>query len=486
MSKKIKKVLSLYTKMPVQAKASFWYAVSNVTLKAISLLVTPIFTRLMTTEQYGYYSVYQSWYETILIIGSLSLASDVAYNMLTKEDGDRYKIMAALQGLSTVTTATLFILYLINISFWNSVLGLGTVVVIAMFLNILLEPAYRYWLIEQRYDYKYKGVVAMTLVLATVTPIIGIVSVSQTPYKAEARILSFVLVHGLIGLAFYIYNWRKGKIFFHAKYWLFALRFNLPLIPHYLSAVILHQADRIIIAQMVGKGAAAIYSIAYVVSFMMNIITSAIRNAFLPYTYQSLKGEDYQKLKSNTRFLIIFAAGLCLVTVFFAPELIAIFASKEYADAVWVVPPVAISVFFVFVYNIFINVELYYEKTKATMSVTVVAAIVNIVLNYFFIARWGYFAAGYVTLFCYIGMSVAHFFVYRSIIRKEIPEISDVYDIKSIVVLSIVLLLIMLGMLFIYRNIWIRYGTLIVLLVVVFLKRKMIIAQLCEMRVQQD
>jgi len=352
----------------------------------------------------------------------------------------------------------------------------------AMFLNILFDPPYRYWLIEQRYDYKYKGVVIVTLLMAVVTPILGIISVLHTPHKAEARILSFVFVQVAIGLVFYIYNWKKGRVFFHAKYWSFAIRFNLPLIPHYLSVIILHQADRIIIAQMVGREEAAIYSIAYTLSLMMNIITGAIRNAFLPYTYQSLKKGDYQKLKSNSSFLIIFVGGLYVLTMFLVPELIGIFAAKEYADAIWIVPPIAVSGFLIFVYNIFVNVELYYEKTKATMSVTVVAAMANVGLNYIFIARYGYFAAGYTTLFCYIAVAIAHFFIYRRIIRKEIPEIEDVYDIKRIVITSITILLVMMGMLFAYRDDWLRYSVLAILMMVIFLKRKRIIAKIQEIR----
>ena len=482
MNRKTEKITALYTKMPLQAKASFWYTISNVMLKGIALFVTPIFTRIMTPEQYGYYSVYQSWYEIILIVGSLSLAGDVAYNMLTKNNDDKYKIMAALQGLSTVATAALFVLYLVNISFWNSVLGLSTIVVLAMFLHILFEPSYRYWLIEQRYDYKYKGIVIITISMALVTPILGIISVMHTPHKAEARILSFVFVHVAIGMFFYIYNWKKGRIFFHAKYWAFALRFNIPLLPHYLSAIILHQADRIIIAQIVGRREAAIYSIAYTLSLMMNIITGAIRNSFLPYTYQSLQKGDYQKLKSNTRFIIIFVGGLYVLTMFLSPEIIRVFATKEYANAIWIVPPIAASGFLIFVYNIFVNVELYYERTKATMSVTVAAAIANVGLNYIFIGRYGYLAAGYTTLFCYIFVVIAHFFVYRRIIRKEIPEVDDVYEVKSIAGVSIAMLVIMGGMLFVYRNDWLRYGILAILILALFLKRKMLIAKMQEIR----
>ena len=53
-----------------------------------------------------------------------------------------------------------------------------------------------------------------------------------------------------------------------------------------------------------------------------------------------------------------------LMLIIFAPELLKIIASKEYGEAVYVIPPVAMSTFFTFMYNIFANVEFFYEEKK--------------------------------------------------------------------------------------------------------------------------
>ena len=50
--------------------------------------------------------------------------------------------------------------------------------------------------------------------------------------------------------------------------------------------------------------------------------------------------------------------------VFFVPELVKIFGSEEYYSAIYVVPPVAASVYFIFLYNIFAIPQMYYEKQK--------------------------------------------------------------------------------------------------------------------------
>ena len=49
------------------AKAGIAYTVGNVLLKGIAFLTLPIFSRILTTEEFGFYNLYVS-YETILTI----------------------------------------------------------------------------------------------------------------------------------------------------------------------------------------------------------------------------------------------------------------------------------------------------------------------------------------------------------------------------------------------------------------------------------
>ena len=101
------------------------------------------------------------------------------------------------------------------------------------------------------------------------------------------------------------------------------------------------------------------------------------------------------------------------------PEVISIFAPVEYYDAIWIVPPVACAVYFKFLYPLFSTVEFYYEKTGFVMIASCIAAGANIVLNYIFIRIYGYYAAGYTTLFCYILYSLAHYVFQRRVAAEH-------------------------------------------------------------------
>ena len=56
--------------------------------------------------------------------------------------------------------------------------------------------------------------------------------------KGIARILGNTAVYLCIGLIIYIYQLYKGKALYDKKYWTYALKFNIPLIPYYLSQMI--------------------------------------------------------------------------------------------------------------------------------------------------------------------------------------------------------------------------------------------------------
>lgn len=481
MELKIKKIFFLYYKMSEPVKASLWFTFCSIMQKGIALLSTPIFTRLLTTEQFGIYSIYQSWYAIITIFATLNLYCGV-YNIgLTKFSHDQNRFTSSIQGLSTTITILLFGIYILNVDFWNNLLGLSFLFVISMFVESLFAPAFSFWAAKQRYDYKYKRLILITLIVAFGSPILGVICVLNTTYKAEARVLSYVLVQVCVGLIFYIHNSRKGKIFYDTRYWKFALAFNIPLIPHYLSTTILQQADRIMIASMIGNDKAAIYSVAYSISSMMLIITNAINNSFVPYTYKSIKSHDYKKIRKNSNGLIVLVGIACVLAMSFGPEIIKVFATTDYYEAIWIIPPVSASVYFLFLYPLFGNIEFYFEETKFIMYASCGGAVLNIVLNYLMIPVLGYIAAGYTTLVCYIIFSLAHYIFHKKVIKKHIPDV-EIYDIKFICIFSVVLLIAMIVMAISYNFILLRYGIIIIILITLLIKRKVILKIIKEVR----
>lgn len=449
----IGKIKENYNKLSIGIKASIWFMFCNIIQKGITMLTVPIFTRLLSTEEYGIYSVYQSWYSILTIITTLYLFGGVYNKGMVKYEHQRDYFTGVIQGISCVATLLFFGLYLVNIKFWTGIFELEPFYMIVMFGQMFFSPAYMYWSARQRFEYKYKALFVVTCLMAVLSPMLGIVLVLILKQRAKALVFSFGIVQMIIGFYFLCQNWIKGKKIVDIKIWRYALAFNLPLIPHYLSQIVLNQADRIMISRMIGSGEAAIYSVAYNVSLIMSLFTNAINSAFVPSLYNCLKNKNYVSARKNGNYVILITAILTAIAMLFGPELIKIFAPPSYYNAKWIIPPVSLAVYFTMVYALFVNIEMYFEKTNYVMYASVIIAILNIVLNWIFIGKYGYLAAGYTTAVSYICFSIGHYLLYR-VINKRYLDNNSVVDTKLILLTSIALVIWMFIVLFMYRYFW--------------------------------
>ncbi|MTV91115.1 lipopolysaccharide biosynthesis protein, partial [Streptococcus pneumoniae] len=167
----MKKILNKYYSISTPVKASIWFTICNVLQKGISMITVPVFTRVLTTEQYGVYSVYQSWYSIIGVFATLNLYYGVFNNGMIKYEKDKNVFTSSMQGLTTTVTAIFLLIYLIGIDFWNSLLGLPTLLILVMFFDLFFTPAYSFWVARQRFEYKYRNLVFITFIIAIGSPI---------------------------------------------------------------------------------------------------------------------------------------------------------------------------------------------------------------------------------------------------------------------------------------------------------------------------
>lgn len=432
------KIFKIYKNMSVQVKAALWFTICSVLQKGISFITVPVFTRLLTSEQYGTYSLYMSWLQILSIITSLYLYYGVFNNAMVKFEDNRDEYISSMQGLTITITTIIFATILFLPDFWSRMLGLSTFVIVIMFLEMYVTPAFQFWAGKNRFEYKYRRLVGVSLSLSFLNPALGLVFVFLSEDRGTARISAAVLADCIVCGVILFFQFRRGKKFFVKEYWCYCLKLAIPLLPHYLSGMILNQGDRIMIDRMIGKSEVAFYSIAYSIGMLAQIVTSAVINSFTPWMYLKIKGKESDEIKGTINVLLLIvslaAAGLMLM----APELISIFGSKEYADAVYVIPPVVASVYFIFLYNLLAIPQFYYEKTQFLMISSIVAALLNIGLNYVFILKYGYYAAGYTTLVCYMLYSLGHYFVSTRMIKRQDINVRF-FDVSAILLISAVL-----------------------------------------------
>lgn len=470
----VKKILEKYKYLPVQMRASFWFLICVFLQKGISVITTPIFTRLLSTTEYGQYSVFNSWYSIVAVFATLNLHCGVYTQGLVKFDSEKKVYSSSLLGLMTTMVAIWTVIYVIFSDFWNGLFSLTTVQMLAMLSMIWASTAFNFWAVAQRVDFKYRTLVLVTIFISFAKPIIEIILVLRAEDKMTARILGLAIFELIVYTGFFFVQMGNGKKFFSMKFWKYALVFNIPLIPHYLSSTVLNSADRIMINGMIGSGEAGIYNLAYSISQVMIIFNATLMQTVEPWLYKKIHTKRVQDISKVAYPTFLMIAGVNIGLIAIAPEVVAFFAPSEYSAAIWIIPPVAMSVFFMFTYAFFAVFEFYYEKTKYITIATLLGAVTNVVLNYIFIRIFGYYAAGYTTLLCYMIYSGFHYIFMRKLCKEKLNNV-QVYDNKFL--LSIIGGFLVIGflLLFTYGNMLFRYGILIILLIVVILIKKKII-----------
>lgn len=467
----IDKAKTGYGRLPQAAKASIWFTIFNVFQKGLSFLTTPIFTRMMSTTQYGQVTMYHTWYALLATFTTLNLDVGAFNNGMMKYENRREQYISSMQGLTSVLTLLVFGVYLADKAFWDRVFGLPESAVLLMFGTLFFVPSSMFWSARQRYEYKYKALTVLLFTNAILTTVISVWVVKASEDKGMARIATLGIYNIVEYIVIYFYNFRAGKTVFNKEFWTFALRFNFPLIPHYLSIMLLGQADRIMIEHFCGKGDVAIYSLAYSISLLMNIVTTSINASLIPWMYQKMANGEMGRLRSVTSAISLMVAMISVIPALFAPEVIAIMAPTEYASAIWVVPPVSTAVFFTFLYQMYSNIEFYYEESAFSAAASMAAAVCNIVLNALFIPRFGFIAAGYTTMISYILLAAVHYAYMRHVVKKH-GGTGSCFDDRRTLALCLVYVVVVALLLLLYRNTAVRYGCIAGVVLVLIWKRR--------------
>ena len=152
------------------------------------------------------------------------------------------------------------------------------------------------------------------------------------------------------------------------------------------------------ITNMCGNESNALYSLAYNIAMIVNIIWGAMNNAYSPWLGEKLNSKEYKEIYKTQYIYIGIYAIIIIGAMLVGPELLLIFGGKSYLEAINFNPPVVLGCFFIAIYTLYVNIEIYEKKTIGMACATVIAAFFNLVTNAYFIPKFGYIAAAYTTL----------------------------------------------------------------------------------------
>ena len=382
--------------------------------------------------------------------------------MAMKDYSDRRdEYESSILTLTSIVAIVIALIYAIAPMFWQKMLGLPNALIILMLIGFLFAPARDFWLSRQRYEYKYKlagAVSVLTAIVATFASIFAVIFVSNRHFEETSLVRLFsnyIIIYG-VAAVIWIYILLKGKKFYCKEYWKMSLAISIPLIGYNIAGQVLNVSDRMMIGRLVNNSAVGIYGTLYTVSSLSLLVWQAINASFVPYLFQNIDKKEHN-IKQISNMLLEAYAVIAVLLTFFAPEIVKILATKEYYEAIYIMPSIAAGVFFTSYANLYSNIAVYYKESKYVMYPAIVAAILNLVLNYVFIKMFGYMAAAYTTLFSYIILAILQVIWSAKVCKENNNEINNIYDNKRMLLLAIVTTVVSLMAIPLYSNTFVRY-----------------------------
>lgn len=402
-------------------KAGIGYTVGNYLVKGISFLTIPIFARLLSPSDYGIFNTYLA-YESILYLF-------ICLAVHTCLKNGKYKYQESFSSFSSSCLLLIcinFVIWLLLVNILYPVIkiftGYSIWIVNILIFHCLASSVLIFYnsYISLNFEYRtYLFVSALNAIGNVVLSVLLIHFVFPSS-RYIGRVLGTFIPLAVISIYVFFYFFKKAKPSINRAYWNFALKFSLPLIPHGISQVILSQFDRIMITKMVGETESGIYSFGYTIFSIVQITGTSVDSAWEPWFYKKMHENDYAAIKEKSSIVIVLMALFMAGIMLLSPELLKILGTSAYKDSVYCVISLVAGGFFAFLYNFPAEIEYYFEKTKFIMAGTMAAAILNIVLNYIFIKKFGYIAAAYTTLATYFLYFIFHCFLAKKIFSENV------------------------------------------------------------------
>ena len=405
-------------------KAGTWYTICTFILKGLTFITTPIFSRLLSEDALGSYANYAAWVTIIASIATLDLYTSV--NLAHYEyEGDIYPFMSSILIFGSLVAGGFYAISLIFTDFVTDILGISEYMMHVMFIYFIVSPAISILHAKFRIflQYKYTLITSLLPAIFSVLTAVLMVVLAEDEGKLNARVTGYYGVWIAASLAIYVYVVVRGRCF-RIEYIRFAIPVAMPMIIHTLANTILSSSDRVMIKKMCGDRETAFYSIAYSCAMIVSVLWHSINQAWAPWCYEKMHRNEEADIGKVARPIILLFSGGVMMVILLAPELLFIMGGKKYAEAIYVVPPVMLGYVAQMLYTLYVNIEYYHKRQKQIMIGTMIAAVINIVLNLIFINMFGYVAAAYTTLAGYIAL----LFIHYSFVRKMGKQ--GIYDMR--------------------------------------------------------
>ena len=387
------------------------YLLADIFTKALGFISIPVYTRLLTTNDYGIFNVFLSYSTFFTVL--LSLNSYSAVGRFFYEDVDECEKAIFLGNSIIISYFFVFINSIIMLIFYRELSLISNLPPIVMLLVIpqcIFAISNSVFIQVNQTLKKSKTIAYANLSRSYLQFILAVLLILLLRKNNIEPYYGSILAMIILGFGYsfyYLYNLKK-RIQFRIDFQKikYILKFSIPLIPYSLSGVLLSQFDKMMINGYIGESDAGLYSFAFNIGMLLYVVIVALNNAWMPKYFEYMNSERYFEHDSDVFkiFNIIVICGIGLVL--YGEHIGFLLAPQSYYSALKLIPVIVTGYIFFAVFTLYGRNISFVRKTYFSSIVLIVASTVNIVLNWKLIPIFGYTASAYTTVVSYFVMSL--------------------------------------------------------------------------------
>jgi O-antigen/teichoic acid export membrane protein len=401
------------------SKSVVWQLAGKIFLQGIAFFTVPVFTRLLTPADFGYTALYTSWLSIFGLILGLQVHGSISNARIKYPLEEIYKYFSSIMTLAVISFLILLTLSIVFNQWLSKTLGLRNDLVILLVIHsfAVFIISFQITKLDQ-----FKKVEKSTFIsfiqsiLIIGTSLIAVLIAKNN--KAIFRLYGQAIPTILIGLPILIVIYFRGKKLWNTEYIRFCLTLTLPLIIHGIGHLIFTQSDRLMLQKIQDETTLGIYSVAYSLCNLLMVIYGALNTSWVPFYFDFKKQQNNKAIITHTKRYLKFFTLLCIGFLLLSFDVFKLMAPQEYWSGIKLIPLFVLSFYFGFLYLFPVNYEFYHCRTKLIPVATIVAAIINITLNYFFIPRYSMIGAAFSTFVAHVLLFVFHWITAKYIIRE--------------------------------------------------------------------
>ncbi len=399
------------------ARASISYTLAAALSKAAGLLFTPIFTRIMSAEDYGSFTLYISVLGICTVVCTSLTSGGAMYKGYSMFKDELRDFTAASLGLSAAAALPISLALIL---FRNTV-GLPPELIPFLFVQLICDSAISARLAEHRYLYSYAEAAILTALTSLGTPILSLLLMRA--FSGElARVLGLLTVSLLAAFPILTDGIRRGL--FKAKMWKFSARYSLPMLPNAIASSVIAQADKLFLAAYMGKEALASYAVAHSIGIGLTFITGSLGAALHPWMMRKLARGEGEIVKRAVGDIGTALGAMTVLVVLLAPEALSLLTPKTYSVALPAILPIALAVMPIFSLSMLAVIAIHCERPSVAAISSAIGAAINVLANLVLIPRLAYLGAGLSLLIAYAAANISCAILLRG--RSELSQSAPV------------------------------------------------------------